>query len=444
VVFNGRKIGFTRLALRRAADAGDRFEIEAEAALRLRFLGVDKKVNLRTLDRVREDLTLERFRYDYELDGSPLRVSGVAGGSGIAMSIETAGSAQEKSLRAQEPVFPSSALPLLPVMRGLAPGRSHRFAVLHGETQELAEVEQSVLAYERSTLFQGPAFKVATRMLGMETTTWIGADGRPLFELALHGVLIQALEDEDQARRSLIAASLNREEALVDFSLLRAPPIAAARRVSRLEIALEGVPAAIPAPSEGGQTCTREGERLRCRVDRDAPLAQADPARLAGYLRPTLAVSSSDAEIVRLARALQAGAADPGTLIARILGWMEANIAREAVDAFTALDVLRERRAECQGHAYLFAALARATGLPTRVVNGLVYSEDYGGFLYHTWNEVHMAGAGWRPVDPTFAQPHADATHLKLIEGETVAELAPLVGMIGRARIGAVRALARW
>jgi hypothetical protein len=35
------------------------------------------------------------------------------------------------------------------------------------------------------------------------------------------------------------------------------------------------------------------------------------------------------------------------------------NIAKEAVDSFTAVDVLRERR-RMQGHAYLFAALARA------------------------------------------------------------------------------------
>ncbi|MGH8705877.1 MAG: transglutaminase-like domain-containing protein, partial [Burkholderiales bacterium] len=266
----------------------------------------------------------------------------------------------------------------------------------------------------------------------------------PVFELALHGVMIQALEEEQRAQRYLVAASLNRDEALVAFSLLRAPAIAQPRRVSRLEIALEGVPKAIPAPSEGGQACERAGERLSCRVDREAPLAAEDPARLARYLRPTLAVTSADGEIVRLARELAAGAPDAGTRIGRILAWIEANIAREALDAFTAMDVLRERRAECQGHAYLFAALARAMGLPARVVNGLVYSEEQRGFLYHTWNEVHVAGAGWRPVDATFAQVHADATHLKLIEGETVAELAPLVGMIGRARIEALRALAHW
>ena len=39
--------------------------------------------------------------------------------------------------------------------------------------------------------------------------------------------------------------------------------------------------------------------------------------------------------------------------ISRLLAWMDANIAKEAVDSFTAADVLRERRAECQGHEHV-------------------------------------------------------------------------------------------
>ena len=64
------------------------------------------------------------------------------------------------------------------------------------------------------------------------------------------------------------------------------------------------------------------------------------------------------------------------------------------VDTVTAVDALRERRGECQSHTYLFTALARVAGIPTKVVNGLVYSEDYGGFLYHAWPEVFVGQ--WR------------------------------------------------
>jgi len=152
----------------------------------------------------------------------------------------------------------------------------------------------------------------------------------------------------------------------------------------------------------------------------------------------------SDAEIAELARKLGVGANTDDERIAYILGWIDRNIAKEAIDVFTAVDVLRGGRAECQGHAYLYAALARALGMPTRVVNGLVYSAEHGGFLYHTWNETLVAGRGWQPVDPTFAQPRADATHVKLIEGESVAELAPLVSLVGRLRAPRVAVLSRW
>jgi len=203
-----------------------------------------------------------------------------------------------------------------------------------------------------------------------------------------------------------------------------------------MEIVLEGVPAAFELPSDGGQTCRNS----KCVIDRTAPLAQGDPAR---YLKATLAAPSNLGEIASLAKTITAGTAGEKEKISRLLAWMDQNIAKEAVDSFTAVDVLRERRAECQGHAYLFAALARASSIPTRIVNGIVYSADHGGFLYHTWNEAWIAGEGWQPVDATFGQPLADATHLKLIEGELPGDLVPLVGLVGRIKVASVSARAR-
>jgi len=93
-----------------------------------------------------------------------------------------------------------------------------------------------------------------------------------------------------------------------------------------------------------------------------------------------------------------------------------------------------QRKAECQGHAYLYTALARAAGVPTRMVNGLVYSEEFRGFLYHSWAES-LVGDDWRVVDPTFGQAAADATHIKLVEGENLADLIPLTEWVGKVKI---------
>jgi transglutaminase-like putative cysteine protease len=113
---------------------------------------------------------------------------------------------------------------------------------------------------------------------------------------------------------------------------------------------------------------------------------------------------------------------------------MDGNIEKAPLDVFSALDVLERRKAECQGHAYLYTALARAAGIPTRVLNGLVYSQELGGFLFHSWAES-LVDATWRAVDPTFGQLAADATHIKLLEGERLADLMPLLDWVGKLRI---------
>ena len=60
-----------------------------------------------------------------------------------------------------------------------------------------------------------------------------------------------------------------------------------------------------------------------------------------------------------------------------------------------------------------------------------MYSQVAHGFLYHTWAES-LVEEGWTAVDPTFGQMSADATHLKLVEGESLADLTPIIGLMGQ------------
>jgi hypothetical protein len=440
IVFNGQKVGFTRREVRPAPGSPGRYEIESEAAIRLQFLGFDKRVSLRSLERVRGDFTLESFRYSHEIDGSLLEVSGSSDGRTLAFTVKTNGTENRKTQNLEAPLYPTSALAMLPVARGLEVGTRASYSVFSGETQSIATAEQEVQAYETSGLFAGAAFRTVTRLMGLETLTWIAADGRPLLERGLNGVMISALESEATAKSYLLEASLAKRDALVDFSLIPSAPLEAPRRLSGLEIVLEDLPEGFAVPSEGGQACSRSGGRLACRIDRSAAPARGEPKR---YLAPTLAAPSNLGQIRMLSEMIVSGERDPEKAVALLLAWIEENIAKEAIDGFTAIDVLRERRAECQGHAYLLAALARASGIPARIVNGIAYSEAHRGFLYHTWNELWLGG-GWRPVDATFGQAHADATHLKLLEGEAAADLMPLAGLIGRIRVVSLAPLARW
>jgi hypothetical protein len=437
IVFNGEKIGFTHFAIR--PDAGtENYEIRSEASFVLSFLGIEKKIQLKSRDVVGSDLTMVDFAYEYNIDGSELRLTGRRAGSELTATIVSGGKPNEQRLPVEGKLYPSSVIVLYPVLHGLEIGREHSYRVYNGEIQAVAEVTQRITGYEWSDLFLGNAFKVETAMAGHRVTTWIGPDGRPVFELALHGTMISFLEDSASATRYLALASLNKKESLVEYSLVRPDrPIDNPRAVSTLQVALSGMDR-LP-PSDAWQNCTAVQQEVTCDIGRASgtgeTAAKSPPDEIrARYLQPSVTVQSSDPSIRRLAETIVGGAATTEERIARILRWLEHNVEKAPLDVFSALDVLQQRKAECQGHAYLYTALARAAGIPTRVVNGLAYSEQFNGFLYHSWTES-LVGASWQAVDPTFGQTVADATHIKLIEGEQLADLLPLLDWVGKVKL---------
>ena len=88
------------------------------------------------------------------------------------------------------------------------------------------------------------------------------------------------------------------------------------------------------------------------------------------------------------------------------------------------LTALQQAQGDCNEHTALFVSLARAVNIPARIAAGIVFSDRTGPlkqFYYHAWPEVLVYNQEgqpiWIPVDPTFGQVPADATHIKLVEG---------------------------
>lgn len=437
IVFNGAKIGFSHVRLAPAANAPGLYEIESRATFTLRFLGLEKRFQLASRDVVHADLTLVRFTTDTVMDGNERQVTGAYNGRVLSTTVTDRDQLTEQSFDVAGPLYPASVLHLYPTLHGLKLGRQHRYTVYDSELQQLASVEQDVEAYERSELFEGSAFRIATRMRGHSTTTWINTQGLPVFELALNGVLIAALENEESAKRYLVAASLSKQDVLLDFSLVRLDrPIADPLTRDALTVIVSGLDANNMPPPELRQRCRSAADNIVCELRRITPDANARATSMteSRYLEPSSVAPSVHPRIKQLAESIAANTGSPLAQVERIVAWIKHNVAKEPVDVFSALDVLDGKKAECQGHTYLYTALARSRGIPTRVVNGLTYSPEHQGFLYHTWAESWLGGQ-WLAIDPTFAQIGVDATHIKLLEAETPAELLPLVEVVGRLKL---------
>ncbi len=438
-VFNGEKVGFTYLKI--SPLPADRFQIHSEAHMRILFLGMDKKVSMKSVDTVRPDLSLVAFHFEQDMDGKPLVIDGGIDG-GMLRAVQTSGGERkvlEKKL--EGPLYPASAINLYPVLHGLAVGAEYRFTVFDPQTQSVAEVSQKVTAFEESRkLILEPAFKIETRLLDHEVSSWINPRGETIFELALGGVLITYKETEEQARRYLSEASLNKKDLILDFSLVKtARPLACPRDARSLVVRLEGLAGRLPLLQGPGQAATEveAGEKPAAlfRITRLASPPTGGPKEQLAredrtlYLSATHHLESNHPDIRKAAAEVTAGAASDREKVERLASWVDREVKDEAVDSFSALEVLRVRKGECQAHAMLYTALARASGIPTRLAGGLVYMEGM-GFLYHSWAESWLDG--WVAVDPTFNQVGADATHIKLVEGPDWPSILKLGKVVGR------------
>lgn len=63
-------------------------------------------------------------------------------------------------------------------------------------------------------------------------------------------------------------------------------------------------------------------------------------------------------------------------------------------------EILKRGKGVCQHYAILFAALARAAGIPTRIVSG--YALDANQLYDHAWNEIELTDNVWLPVEPQY------------------------------------------
>lgn len=153
-------------------------------------------------------------------------------------------------------------------------------------------------------------------------------------------------------------------------------------------------------------------------------LVKASAKEIKECLRETPDVPTKHPEIVALAKQAVGSAKTPREKVERLVHFVSAYVEDDSgSDAVSVLEVVRTRRGDCTEHTELFTALARAAGIPTREVSGLMYMGDsvrrFGG---HAWNEVVLDGK-WVPVDSTWDEVQIDATHVRLSDDQKSVQL---------------------
>lgn len=137
------------------------------------------------------------------------------------------------------------------------------------------------------------------------------------------------------------------------------------------------------------------------------------------YLGAEDYIETDDPGIVALAGQLQRGAADETA--ETIYRWVANNVEPVAYirDDRGAAYALNHKKGDCTEYMYLYTALARVNGIPSRGVGGFVASQDarLDPRAYHNWSQVYL-GKAWRNVDPqkqVFSDKQSHYVALRLI-----------------------------
>jgi hypothetical protein len=275
------------------------------------------------------------------------------------------------------------------------------------------------------------ASKVRVVAGGAALTAWVGTRGELLAATTPFGLTLRAISaaeaaagHEEPVGPDLLAATVVTPSGVRPF-----------RGARRLVIRLSGLDADTLPPedafqrlgADGAWTITAESPRAG-----GASVAGPVPADLAGDpLSP-----AGHPKIRAQAAAIVAVETDPLRRAEAVNAWVFSNVTKKLSPGLpSALEVLATRSGDCNEHTVLFAALARAASVPTRIAVGVVWSDELDGFAYHAWPEVWASR--WVRLDPTLGQEIADATHFKLVEGG-IETWPKVLAYLGRLRIDVV------
>ncbi|MBI4580315.1 MAG: transglutaminase family protein, partial [Planctomycetes bacterium] len=339
------------------------------------------------------------------------------------------------------------------IKRGLKPGLEYELSVYEPtiSPDQLTRTTVSVLDQETIDLFGRKVTAYRTRqtahikgkLLGgetaVDTVTWM-TDAGTVVKMRMSVPPIE-LPFEVIACPKAVALSRNEPTELMVSTLLRVDRALDNERARTITYRLLGKGGAdVNVPETGMQrfverrdgTVTLQVTRRSARAPHpkagQAPGPAAATSRpavkmtrqdLAPFLQSSADLNFKDPVVADLARKAAGGEKDPNKLAERLCRFVHDYVQTKnlSIGFATASEVARSREGDCTEHGVLLAALGRAVGIPTRIVTGIVYTDEFTDqervFVGHLWTQFWLDGE-WVDLDAAFGQVDVDPTHIAL------------------------------
>jgi hypothetical protein len=365
------------------------------------------------------------FRSVSQLSGSETTIEGHVRDGNIDVVTHTGGNQQKRSMPWPAGALLPEGLRLAGQRAGLAAGTKYSALSFQPSSLDAAQVTSVVGAKEPVDLPGGRMQlsrieqTIAFPGSPLQSQAWVDAD-QTIYKLTMP---ILGVELTLLACDHACATAPNQGSDVFARTLMASPRALGTAELAgtmRYSVKARDHGAALNLPQTDEQRVVRDGDAWtvtihRAQAERDEVKPAADQ-----YL-PNDWLQSTAPEIVQLAERAVGDAKAPRERMQRIETFVRGYIRKKSLDVgyASALEVARKPEGDCTEHALLVAALGRASGVATRVVDGLAYASGFAGreqvFVPHAWAQAFVDGR-WQSFDAALAG--FDAGHIALAVGD--------------------------
>ncbi len=405
--------------------------------MRINTMGMVQDIQLQTRGRLKEDYSLSDFDFNINSGRFSFHVDGSLSGDVLTIKTASAGANRRMDIRLENKPYLLAGITSAMAAVELKAGDKYTFDIFDPATLGQTPVIVDIIGQEDISLSgsQKTATKVTLNFKGTSQTAWIDQSGDVLQEKGLLGIRLEKTTRQNalEGLGRQASADLTEIASVASNVVLENPD-----HLETLKFEINGI-SDNRVRLDGGRQIFKKNVLT---INRESIANLADnidhkdlQAFEKIYLQPSAFIQSDHQNIQTLAQKIVANKNTSLEKVNALVDWVHQNIEKRPVLSLPdALSTLENRVGDCNEHAVLFAALARAAGIPCRLEAGLVYLK--GRFYYHAWNLVYLGR--WITVDALFGQVPADVSHIRLVTGSPRQQL-DLMGLIGKVNLKVIQ-----
>lgn len=426
---NKQKIGVIHRKFHALENGG--YQSEEKVTMNMNTMGITQAVNLTTETHLNPDMSFSSFRF--ELNSSLFRFTarGYAGKDTLTVFSGLPQAETKTVLPIKDIPHISGNIYEAAFRGGLSKDQTRDFSIFDPSTLGIRKIAVTRSADEVIPSMGKRVFtqKFCADFMGAKHCAWLNKEGEVLKETGLLGISMEKVSPEiAQAGIAPVSSADLTQVASIPSNVTINEP----SKLSKIEIKVEGVQNLDLMLYGGRQMFHRKiltitKERISALPSSKIPF----PDGIQKYLKPSPLVQSNHDQIIAQANQIISPDDTPQEKTRKIVAWVYKNIKKKPVLSVpNALEVLHQKKGDCNEHSVLTAALLRASGIPAQIESGLVYLN--GHFYYHAWNAAYLGQ--WITLDSVFNQIPADVTHIRLVRGEGSEQL-DLLGAMGNIKL---------